>query len=432
MPKPPTNVELEERLISALVFSSETAAVCMAALGPSDFSLSLHSRMFETARDVIERNGELDMVSLRAACAGRSDQIQFCDEMLHSGYAYLSGQALDSAVALIKNLAVLRKLINACSKVLEWAHAPAAVASPETIIDLAGTEIGAALASREDAVRADTIENLMEPIVRDAMDIERGNKRAPRFIPAPLKKLDGLLDGFKAGQSVVIAGRPGSGKTVLGLQCAEAAMDFGEKVIIYSFEMSKEELAERVLAGRSNVDSKVINRRGFNVDQFRRMSASMHELIGKQMLVVDSARWTIEKIARHARRENMRSKLGMIVIDYLQLVKTERQSGSREQDVAEISRECKLLAKELACPVILLAQMNRGVESREGRVPQLSDLRESGAIEQDADVVLFISSSDETNDSVIYLKKQRGGPLGQVEVKFKKAYCRFEDAPVAA
>jgi replicative DNA helicase len=411
------------------------APIVAAALTPDDFHIPEHAETFERALDVLNKNAQvLDMVSLRAACAGKPGVVRFLDEMMLRGYSHLVGQSLDSAVALLKNLAVLRRVSRACLTVLGMCNDPESTADPERVLDRAGTEFSAALAEREHGVRAENIDKLMEPIVQAAMSMRDGMTLPPRqFIPAPLKTLEGMLDGLKPGQSIVIAGRPGSGKTCLGVQCAESAMDFGARAMIYSFEMSKEELAERLLAGRAQVDSKTINRRAFGMQQFRPMIAAMNGLIGKKMTVVDAARWTIEQVSRHARREHMRDPLGIIVIDYLQLIKSEQHRGkssgySREQEVSEISRECKLLAKELNVPVVLLAQMNREVEKRDNRPPQLSDLRESGSIEQDADVVLFVTvDQNDRTAAKIHLRKQRGGELGEFACRFDGKYARFSD-----
>jgi replicative DNA helicase len=427
----PANPELEERIISAMLARPEAANTAAASLVPEDFYLDAHVFVFARALELLNESQQLDMVNLRAACAGKPLAIEMLDGVLRRDYSWMNDAALDRAIETLKNIAVLRKVTFACITVLGWVSDPSVDGDPGTWIDKAGAEFSSALAEREHGVRAATIYELMKPIADDCIALEQKKKLPRKYVPAPLREMEKFLDGLKPGQSIVIAGRPGSGKTVLGVQCAEACMDFGARALVYSFEMSKEELAERVLAGRAKVDSKIINRRAFGPGQAQQTFTAMHALAGKPMTIVDATRWTIEKVVRHARREHLRDPIGLIVIDYLQLVKTEQKYDSRERQISEISYECKMMAKELGLPVVTLAQMNREIE-RSDRAPQLSDLRESGSIEQDADVVLFVTV-DQTNRSSakLYLRKQRGGELGEIEALFEGKYARFRDAQAA-
>lgn len=424
----PHDAALEYAILSSMLLYDSAALAASVALTPDDFHVYVHSVVFDRMQMVLAKTHQVDPVNLRSYCAGEPQVLEYLDDVMFRGYEHLTGRALDEAISRLKELTTLRRFSKACIQALAWASESGARVSPGECVDRGSAEITKALADRGAATRGADIDELMRPICDDIIALQEGKALAPnRAIPAPLRELESLLNGFKPGQSIVIAARPGSGKTVMGLMCAEAALKVGRRSIVYSFEMSKEELAERMLASRAEVDSKIISRRAFSRDEGQRAFRAMNTFVGQRMRIVDSHRWTIDQVSRDARREHMQDPLGIIVIDYLQLISPRSRNGNREQEISEISRECKLLAKELSIPVIELAQMNRSVETRESREPQLSDLRESGSIEQDADVVLFLTlDPNDPSSSKMFLRKQRGGQLGVFGVKFEGKYARFK------
>lgn len=412
-----------------MLLYSESALTVSVSLTAEDFYVRAHAEVYEQMLSVLARTHQVDMINLRASCAGKPLVVEYLDQVLAQGYGYLTGLSLDDAVNTLRELSATRRFTQACEQALAWASDPRSDMTPAEAVDRGSAEIARALANRGERARGASIDELFRPIADDLIALHEGKGVAKRaYIPAPLPELESLLNGLKPGQSIVVAARPGSGKTVLGLMCAEAAIKFGARAVVYSFEMSKEELAERLLANRSSVDSKTINRRCFNRDEIGRAFAGMNSYIGQKLWIVDAHRWNIDHVSRDARREHTRDPVGIIIIDYLQLIepRTRGKDNNRERDISEISRECKLLAKELGLPVVLLSQMNRKVETRESGEPQLSDLRESGSIEQDADVVLFLTVDQNSQDSKMYLRKQRGGQLGVFSVKFEGKYARFK------
>jgi replicative DNA helicase len=256
-------------------------------------------------------------------------------------------------------------------------------------------------------------------------------------VPSGFKALDMKLSGFQPSDLVIIAARPSMGKTALALNIAQnAAIRFGKTVGIFSFEMSKEQLVDRLFASLLGVDSWKLQKGKLDDSDFQNMGPIMDELSKSNIFIDDSVGSSVSELRAKARRLQMENGLDLIIIDYLQLMSTGNQSyvGNRVQEISEISRALKSLGRELHVPIIALSQLSRAVESRPGNIPSLSDLRDSGSIEQDADVVLMMyredyydEDSDRPGVTDIYIRKHRNGPTGRIELLFKKEQVRFYD-----
>jgi len=270
---------------------------------------------------------------------------------------------------------------------------------------------------------------------------EATDKDAIQGVPSGWHAIDHQLNGFKATDFTILAARPSMGKTAMALGLAQnAALNFGKKVGFLSLEMSKEQLVDRMFASLLGVDSWRLHKGQLTDEEFSRIGGVMDELSKADIFIDDSVGSSVVEVRAKARRLQMEHGLDMLVVDYLQLMTTENAAyaGNRVQEISEISRSLKALARELRIPIIALSQLSRAVEQRPGNIPQLSDLRESGAIEQDADVVMMMyredyyeEDSDRPGVTDIYIRKNRHGPVGRVELIFKKEQLRFFDLDTA-
>jgi len=280
----------------------------------------------------------------------------------------------------------------------------------------------------------------MDSLMTDAFKIVEKlhqQKQAVTGVTTGFADLDHLTAGLQPSDLIIIAARPSMGKTAFVLNiAANASLRGGTGVAVFSLEMSKEQLALRMLCAEARVDLARVRTGHLQPGELGELAQSAHVLISTPIYIDDTPAITVLELRAKARRlwRDPNSKLGLIVVDYLQLMRSSEGKDSREQEISEISRSLKALAKELQVPVIALSQLNRQVESRSPAVPRLSDLRESGAIEQDADVIMFIyrddvynEDSDRKGSADIIVAKQRNGPIGRIELAFLRQYTRFEN-----
>jgi len=271
--------------------------------------------------------------------------------------------------------------------------------------------------------------------ISELHDAEQKDKY--RGIPTGFKGLDHVLSGFQPADLVILAARPAMGKTSMALNVAQNIAKIGKSIGFISLEMSKEQLVERLFCSLLAVDSWKLRTGQLSDDDFSRIGSIMDELNQSKIFIDDSAGSSISELRTKARRLQMESGLDVLFIDYLQLMSIDKRGASvtnRVQEISEISRSLKVLARELRIPIVALSQLSRAVEQRPSKVPQLADLRESGAIEQDADVVLMMYREDYYEEDTdregitdIYIRKHRNGPTGRVELRFKKEQMRFYD-----
>jgi replicative DNA helicase len=278
----------------------------------------------------------------------------------------------------------------------------------------------------------------LDELVRESVHAaEHAGMHDSMGIPTGFHALDAELNGFQDSDLVIVAARPGMGKTALGLQFAIAAAQHPPRhpVAVFSLEMSKTQLSMRMVCSEARLDSQRVRRAGLDPDERNRFYHHAGRLYELPILVDDTPNTSVLQIRARCQRLQMERGLGMVIIDYLQLIAPSKRRDSRQQEVSDISRDLKILAKELNIPVIALSQLSRAVEQRSDRLPVLSDLRESGAIEQDADVVMFIYRGDlQKQDSGVTIDtstqlivaKQRNGPTGEIPLAFHKAYARFD------
>jgi replicative DNA helicase len=426
---PPNSERLERLVLGNMLGDADCLRSGLELLSAKDFYAPIRAEVFTAIANVSRLGKGVDTsLVLEALKAGSMRHAIAWDEV-----EACNGQPMTPDIEphckAIRRMSSARALIRACFKIAAEGCEP--IDDFESYLDRSAQGFAEALRMRLDEVEIDNIGDLATKALAEM----ETRIHAPKLLlgmTTGLYKLDELLGGLRPGAVYVIASRPGMGKSTLGLQFSEQFAIKGKRVAFFSLEMSSEELALRAISSASGIDSRTLSTGDGLEGQMDAVSAAVTSL-QIPIRLPKARRVTIDVISRVARREHMQhGGLGCIVVDYLQLVSATGKYKSREQEVAEISRGLKLLALELHVPVIAMAQLNRAIESRSGDAqPQLSDLRESGAIEQDADCVMFLHRSEEPKPGVAELRcniivaKHRGGPVGSAEVLFQRSVTRY-------
>lgn len=433
---PPHEIEAEMSVLGGLILDpTYIGEVAEVLNGACDFYKPAHSAIYQAILDLWEKNESLDIVSIKSILASRNELDQA------GGVAYLTEliESTPGAVAApsharrIREAAKKRQLIEAFGKGLHDLYA-----TPDTSTEI-GDRVEAAVfaAASKDSQASDT--STIGEIMQAEYDLlEQHDGRAVRGLETGYFELDEMLSGLQAGQMIVIAGRPGMGKTCLAMCMAERIAIINKNpTAFFSLEMSKGELGRRVMSSMGNVPAHLVRRNQIGADDFRRMVDAIGVASESPLYIQDVGDLSIMQLRAKARRLASRYALRAVFIDYLQLMTG--ANDRREEDVSSISRGIKGLAKELGVPVVVLSQLNRKAEEREGNKPRMSDLRESGSIEQDADVVMLIHRQDyydaqtkgdtfqPTNIAEVIIAKQRSGPTGTVKLQFDGSTSRFNN-----
>ena len=398
-----------------------------------------HRRIFRAMISISQRGEVVDPVTLGNELLRRG-------ELDASGGKEYIGELIDAVptsanveyhAKIVKEKALLRRLIETSTNIITEAFQGRATA--EELLDDAEQKIFQV--SQQRGLQGFTrVKELMWPTMERIEALQRGGKTITG-VASGFTDLDELTSGFKPADLVIVAARPSMGKTALVLNIAQyAAIEKNVPVALFSLEMSNESLVQRMLTAEGRVDAQKMRKGLLRDEDYSRLARAAGILSGAPIWIDDSAGISLLEIRSKARRLKADQDIGMVVIDYLQLIQGPASSESRQQEISQISRSLKALAKELAVPVVALSQLSRAPEQRAGdHRPQLSDLRESGAIEQDADLVMFIyrqevydGATDKDGNSLegraeVIIGKQRNGPIGLVNLFFHKAYTRFEN-----
>lgn len=433
--QPPQNTEAEASLLGALLIDSDAIVKIADAVQASDFFEKRHERIYEAMQQLYERHEALDVLTL----ADRLKSNGFLDMI--GGAAYLTeltnfvptAAHVEQYADIVAQKAMRRRLIAA-------SHTMASLGYDESkqISELIEEAESQLFEVSQQHVKQSVIS--LEAILAesfDRLDELHKDKQKIRGVPTGYKDLDNLLAGFQRSDLVILAARPSMGKTALALNLAHnVAVQAAQPVLIFSLEMSKEQLVDRLLSMESGVDAWALRTGNLTDADFEKIGQAMGTLSEAQIFIDDTPGITVSDLRTKARREAHQRELGLIVVDYLQLMSgtSGRYSneGNRVQEISEISRGLKGIARELNVPLLALSQLSRSVESRSPQIPQLADLRESGSIEQDADVVAFIYREDYYNQETerkkitdILIKKHRNGPTGGIELYFENEKQRF-------
>ncbi len=428
---PPQSIEAEQAVLGAMLLSKEAVDAAIEIVGESNFYKSAHRKIFRAMVDMFDRNEPADIVTVADELSRRGQ----LEEV--GGRAYLA--ELTEATPSIANVqhhakivldkSTLQRLIEAASSILSRAYEPNR--NVDDLLDSAEQEIF--------AIKEEKLKGAFTPIgeiLTETFHMIENLTQREGFVtglPSGFDELDKLTSGFQKSDLIVIASRPSVGKTAFSMNIAEyAAVEKKQPVVVFSLEMSKEQLAQRLLCSRARVSSHHMRNGRLTDEQWRELAHAVGPLSESPIYIDDSPSITMLEMRAKARRLKAHHDIALIIVDYLQLIKGPQNVENRQQEISYISRSLKALARELKVPVIALSQLSRQVELRgKDARPQLSDLRESGAIEQDADVVIFIHRprNDEGqlgSEAEIIIGKQRNGPTGIINLAFVKDFARFE------
>ncbi|MEK7668762.1 MAG: replicative DNA helicase, partial [Gemmatimonadota bacterium] len=436
--QPPYSAEAEQAVLGAMLLDQQAALDAVGLLDETLFYREGHRRLFRAMRAVTERGGVIDPITLR-------DELERRGELeAVGGVEYLSylldftptAANLEYHARIVREKGLLRRLIEAATGIVQEAYE--AKRLPGEILDSAEQRIFevAEFRHKQDFIR---LKELLWPTM-ERIESLHGGGQSITGVPSGFADLDEKTAGFQPSDLVIVAARPAMGKTAFCLNVASnAAITRGVPTAIFSLEMSKEALVQRLLTAEARVDAHRLRQGLLKDSDYALMARAAGLLSGAPIWIDDSAALTPLELRAKARRIKAEVDIGLVIVDYLQLMRSAEQAENRTQEISAISRALKALAKELAVPVIALSQLSRAPEQRGGehRRPQLSDLRESGAIEQDADVVLFIyrpemyateAERDElAGQAEIIIGKQRNGPTGTIKLFFHKMYTRFDN-----
>ena len=430
---PPQNIEAEQSILGGVLIENDALNTIVEFLEDGDFYREAHQKIFKSMIALSEKNEPLDLITLTNELKKRKELEEI------GGASYLASLVESVPTAaniahyakIVKEKSILRKLISTATEIVTQSYQE-------------GKDLEDFLDEAEQAIFRIS-ENQVRPafypikeIVKESFKvIERlyEKKELITGVPSGFKDLDRKTAGFQNADLVIVAGRPSMGKTALCLNIAQhAAITTKIPTAIFSLEMSKEQLAIRMLCSEARVDSARLRSGFLSESDWPKLTMAAGALSDAPLFIDDSAAISVLELRAKARRLKADRGLGLVIVDYLQLMRGRSGVERREQEISEISRSLKALAKELNIPVIAISQLSRKAEDRPGRRPQLSDLRESGAIEQDADVIIFIyrdevynPDSDQRGQAEVIIGKQRNGPTGKVDLSFLSEFTTFKD-----
>ncbi len=429
---PPQNIEAEQAVIGAVLLQPEALITAMERVRSEDFYSGAHQKIYEAMIELGENNQPVDLVTLTAHLL---DQ-QVLDDI--GGVSYLAKLAnavptaanVDYYAQIVEEKSMMRRLIRTATNIVSEGYANSEDVSvllsdaEKQILEISNRRSSSGFISIRDV--------LME--VFEKVEFLYTNKGGTTGIPSGFVDLDKMTAGFQRSDLIIVAARPSVGKTAFALNIAQnVGVRARETVAIFSLEMSAAQLVQRMICAEANVDATRMRTGHLEGDDWEKLTMAIGALSEAQVFIDDTPGITVADIRAKCRRLKKEKGLGMILIDYLQLISGRGKAGeNRQQEVSEISRTLKQIARELEVPVIALSQLSRGVEQRQDKRPMMSDLRESGSIEQDADIVAFLyrddyydKESEKKNIIEIIIAKQRNGPVGTVELVFLKNYNKF-------
>jgi replicative DNA helicase len=422
---------IERALLGCLLRSNAILADVVVQVREDDFRLDAHRRIYRVITDLWNESKPVDVVAL-------ADELHRRGHIADVGsYTYLAqlhdeapyGEGLYYA-KLVREQGMLRQLGAAGKVILESSQHP--TGSAEQMVDAAEQMVFAI--AQQGTVDEDRHVKQVIAEFYDHFDArtQAGDRRASG-LSSGLAEMDNLTAGWQRGEVALVGARPATGKTAFALQLTQhAAVEEGVPTLFFSLEQSRLELAARLLCARAGVDAQRLRRGELTPDEIKRLAEAADILRQAPLFIDDSPSQRVLHIAARARRRKQRDGLGLVVIDYIQLIEPDNRRDPRHEQVGSISRRLKQLAKELDVPLLVLAQLNRSSEERTGHRPRLADLRESGSLEQDADTVLLLHrpdspDPDERDNLEVIVAKQRNGPVGTVTLRFERALMRFSD-----
>jgi replicative DNA helicase len=430
---PPQNLEAETSVLGAVLLENEALNRVLEILKEDDFYREAHRRIFSAILHLYEHSEPVDLITLSEVLKTRGDLdavggVEYLNSLVNG---VPTAANISYYAKIIKEKAILRKLINRATEIVSQSYSNSGDVdefidqAERTIFEISEDRVRPSFYPIKDLIKSSfkTIERLYE------------KRQLITGVPTGFQRLDELTSGLQPADLIIIAGRPSMGKTAFALNIAQhASVRATTPAAIFSLEMSKEQLALRMLCSEAKVDAHRLRGGFLSEADWPKLTRAAGSLSEAPLFIDDTPGLSALEMRAKARRLKIEHNLGLVIVDYLQLMRGRASADSREQEISDISRSLKALAKELSIPVIALSQLNRRVEERGDKRPQLSDLRESGAIEQDADVILFLyrdevynKSEENRGKAEIIIGKQRNGPTDKVDLAFLDKYTRFEN-----
>jgi len=429
---PPQNMEAEQAVIGAALLQPEALITAMERVKSEDFYSTAHQLIFEAMIELGENNQPIDLVTLTAHLQDRGalEEIGGVSYLAKLANSVPTAANVEYYAQIVEEKSMLRRLIRTATNIVSDGYASADDVSSllgdaeKKILEISNRRSSSGFISIRDV--------LME--VFEKVEFLYANRGGTTGIPSGFVDLDRMTAGFQRSDLIIVAARPSVGKTAFALNIAQnVGVRAKETVAIFSLEMSAAQLVQRMICAEANVDATRLRTGNLEPDDWEKLTMAIGSLSEANIFIDDTPGIMVSDIRAKCRRLKKEKGLGMILIDYLQLISGRGKAGeNRQQEVSEISRTLKQIARELEVPVIALSQLSRGVEQRQDKRPMMSDLRESGSIEQDADIVSFLyrddyydKESEKKNIIEIIIAKQRNGPVGTVELVFLKNFNKF-------
>lgn len=429
---PPQNLEAEQAVLGAILLQSEALITAMERIQPEDFYDPAHQMIYEAMIELGEENQPVDLITLTAKLQAKQqlEDVGRISYLTKLANAVPTAANVDYYAQIIEEKSMMRRLIRTATQIVSEGYSGGEDVSgllsdaERRILEISNRRSSSGFIAIKDV--------LMD--VYERVEFLNQHQGGTTGIPSGFPDLDKMTSGFQRSDLIIVAARPSVGKTAFALNIAQnVGVRAKETVAIFSLEMSASQLVQRMICAESNVDAGRLRTGQLEDDDWEKLTMSIAALSEAEVYIDDTPGVTVADIRAKCRRLKKERGLGMILIDYLQLIHGRGKPGeNRQQEVSEISRTLKQIARELEVPVIALSQLSRGVEQRQDKRPMMSDLRESGSIEQDADIVAFLYRDDYYNQDTekkniieIIIAKQRNGPVGTVELVFLKNFNKF-------
>lgn len=431
--QPPADKEAEMGVLGAMLLSPNTVMEVIEELDPDDFYYPAHALIYNAMLDLYAQGTNIDAVIV----ANRLDRYNNLERAGGAPYLHTLLAAVPTAAnaryyaEIVAEKAVLRKLVDAGTRVVQLGFDGNEDTEIESVLDQAQQAVFA-VAQKKSTEDYRVIGDLITPTI-DELTALQTNGGLEQGVPTGFADLDKLTNGLHAGQMIIVAARPGVGKSTLAMDFMRScSLKHNKTSVVFSLEMSAQEIVMRLLSAESEVKLADMRAGKVSNEDWAKLTDTLNRIEDAPMYIDDSPNLTMMEIRSKARKLSQQHGLDLIVLDYLQLMSSGKKVESRQQEVSEFSRQLKLLAKELEVPLVAISQLNRGPESRTDKKPQLADLRESGSLEQDADMVMLLyrpDSQDRDNERAgeadIILAKHRGGPIDTVQVAHQLHYSKF-------
>lgn len=431
--QPPHDERAERSVLGAMLLNQEVVLDVVENLQPEDFYFPSHQLIYQAILDLFADGSQIDVLIV----AGRLDRLNQLERVGGAPYLHtLISEVPTSANAryyaeIVEEKSLLRQLVNAGTRVVQYGYEGAEGMEVEALVDRAQQEVFN-IARNGGGEDYKVLSDLLKPTIDELTQIAAGGG-LEQGVPTGFTDLDNLTNGLHAGQMVIVAARPGVGKSTLALDFMRScSIQHGKTSVIFSLEMSASEIIMRMLSAETEIKLSAMRSGNMEERDWEKLTQRLNEIQDAPLFIDDSPNLTMMEIRSKARKLKQQHGLDLVVLDYLQLMSSGKKVESRQQEVSEFSRHLKLLAKELEVPVIAISQLNRGPEARTDKKPQLADLRESGSLEQDADMVFLLYRPDSQDrdderagEADIIVAKHRGGPIDTIPVAHQLHYSRF-------